>query len=89
MKLVLLIAAPFLAGAGSAASAQPMPQIHEQHQAAGQHAVAPGDERCCCEEKMREMMKGMMAEMMQKHEGGMMMQMPPKDAPKPDKPPGQ
>lgn len=89
MKLMILIAVPILLGAGSIASAQPMPQAHEQHQATGQHPAPMDGQQCCCDEKMREMMKGMMTEMMQQHQGGMMMQMSPKDAPKLEKPPGQ
>lgn len=65
MKIATLLAAPALLFAATTASAQPMPQPHDQREASGQHQSADAQERCCCEEKIRKMT----IEMMQKRQG--------------------
>jgi hypothetical protein len=69
MKDIILIVAPLTMLVASGAAAQSATPSHEQHQAAGQHPVGKAEERCCCDEKMREMMMNMM-QMHQGHQNG-------------------
>lgn len=79
MSTLIWLAGGAMVIAASGASAQPMPQSHDQHQSAGQHQVDARSEKCCCEEMMRKMMM----KMMQQHQG--VGTATPKDSPQPDK----
>ena len=91
MRMILLLGA-VAALAATRAGAQPTTHTHEQHPAGKQHEAPAqhdpmmGNEKCCCEEMMREMHKMMeMMEMMQKHQG--MGMDTPKAMPMPDEKP--
>ena len=86
MKIILgAVGAALLLGT-SAASAQPAPAGHAQHQHAAKHKPTTKS-GCCCEKGMAEM-KGMMAEMIRMHQGmmqpGMKMPTDGKTTPRPD-----
>jgi hypothetical protein len=70
--------------AANPATADPPAQVHQQHQAIGQHqATTPSEARCCCDETMHKMMM----QMMQMHQGMGMSR--PKDGEKPPQQPEQ
>jgi hypothetical protein len=86
MTILNSLAGPALLMMAGVAAAKPMPTAHEQHQATAEHAANAADQRCCCEDHMRQMMI-MKSQMMKQHEQGMRMPVHPQgptDPPKKD-----
>lgn len=60
MKSIAIVIGPLALLVADTAVAQTTTQPHDQHQGTGQHPASKADERCCCDERMREMMMHMM-----------------------------